>query len=73
MDTGLTALDEDDVKKHLATAQSLVTRLIVMESSESRSSTEIAGTGRRFVSTVSAGEVWRTREVELTKTIQAVR
>src|SRR5690606_23778413 len=35
--------------------------------------TALAGTGRRFVSTVSTGSVRRTRAVELAKTIQAVR
>ena len=73
MDTGLTTIDEADIEKHRAVAQGIVTRVIVMEDSGSRSSTALAGTGRRFVSTVSTGSVRRTREVELTKTIEAVR
>ncbi len=72
MDTGLTTIHEDDIAKHLATAQSLVTRMVVMEDGDRRSSTALAGTGRRFVSTVSTGAARRTREVELTKTIQAI-
>ncbi len=73
MDAGLTTISEKDIAKHIATAQSLVTRMVVMESSDGKSGTEIAGTGRRFVSTVSAGNLRKTREVELLKTIQKVR
>ncbi len=73
MDTGLTTISEADIDKHRATAQSMITRIVVMEDSSGRSGTEIAGTGRRFVSTVSTGSVRRTREVELTKTVASVR
>jgi energy-coupling factor transporter ATP-binding protein EcfA2 len=72
MDAGLTTIDEADIEKHRATAQSMVTRVVVMEDA-SRSGTALAGTGRRFVSPVSTGSVRRTREVELTKTIDSVR
>jgi energy-coupling factor transporter ATP-binding protein EcfA2 len=73
MDTGLTTLSESDVEKHRATAQSMVTRIVVMEDGGGGSQTALAGTGRRFVSTVSAGAVRRTREVELARTIAATR
>jgi energy-coupling factor transporter ATP-binding protein EcfA2 len=73
MDTGLTAISEADIEKHRAMAQSFITRVVVLEDSSGRSQTELAGTGRRFVSTVSTGSVRRTREVELAKTVQAVR
>lgn len=73
MDTGLTAISEADIEKHRATAQSFITRVVVLEDTSGRSQTELAGTGRRFVSTVSTGSVRRTREVELSKTVQAVR
>src|SRR5690606_38845684 len=73
MDTGLTAISEADIEKHRAMAQSFITRVVVLEDSSGRSATELAGTGRRFVSTVSTGSVRRTREVELTKTVQSVR
>lgn len=73
MDTGLTTIDEKDIAKHLSTAQSFVTRVIVMEASKGQGNTTIAGTGRRFVSTVSTGGVQRTKEVELAKTVAAVR
>ena len=73
MDAGLTTISEKDIAKHVPTAQSFVTRMVVMESSDGKSGTEIAGTGRRFVSTVSAGNLRKTREVELAKTVAAVR
>lgn len=73
MDTGLTAIAETDIEKHRALAQSFITRFVALEDSSGRSQTELAGTGRRFVSTVSTGSLRRTREVELLKTVQAVR
>ncbi len=72
MDVGLTTLEEKDISKHLAVAQAMVTRFVSLDSGE-KSGTEIAGTGRRFVSTVSTGGLRKTREVELAKTIQSVR
>jgi len=73
MDTGLTTLLEADIEKHRALAQSFITRIVVLEDSSARGGRELAGTGRRFVPTVSTGSVRRTREVELTRTVQAVR
>ncbi len=73
MDAGLTEIAEADIEKHRALAQSFITRIVVLEDGSGRSQTEIAGTGRRFVSTVSTGSVRRTREVELAKTVQAAR
>ncbi len=73
MDTGLTTISEADVEKHRATAQSFVTRIVVLEDSSGQSQTALAGTGRRFVSTVTPSAVQKTREVELAKRIQAVR
>jgi len=73
MDTGLTTISEEDVEKHRAMAQSFITRIVVLEDGGNGSSTALAGTGRRFVSTVSTGSVRRTREVELAKTVQSVR
>src|SRR5690606_41513006 len=73
MDTALTAISEADIEKHRAMAQSFITRVVVLEDSSGSSQTELAGTGRRFVSTVSTGSVRRTREVELAKTVRAVR
>jgi hypothetical protein len=73
MDTGLTTIAEADIEKHRATAQSMITRVIVLEDSSGQSNTALAGTGRRFVSTVSTGSVRKTREVELIKTVAAVK
>ncbi|KPF46501.1 AAA family ATPase [Rhizobium sp. AAP43] len=69
---GLTTLHEADIAKHLTVAQGLVTRFIMLDSGDGEGAgSAIAGTGRRFVSTVSTGAVRKTREVELVKTIQA--
>ena len=72
MDTGLTTIPEAAIEKHRATAQSFITRVVVLEDPSRESGTALAGTGRRFVSTVSVGSVRRTREVELSKTVQSV-
>ena len=71
LSAGLTTLHEADIARHLAVAQGLITRVIVLDAGEGASAAPIAGTNRRFVSTVSTGSVRRTREVELAKTIQA--
>ncbi|MBZ9799269.1 AAA family ATPase [Mesorhizobium sp. ES1-4] len=72
MDTGLTTIPEAAIEKHRATAQSFITRIVVLEDPSRESGTALAGTNRRFVSTVSVGSVRRTREVELVKTVGAV-
>ncbi|MGN6303697.1 MAG: ATP-binding protein [Mesorhizobium sp.] len=72
MDTGLTTIPEAAIEKHRATAQSFITRVVVLEDPSRESGTALAGTNRRFVSTVSVGSVRRTREVELSRTVQAV-
>jgi ATPase family associated with various cellular activities (AAA) len=72
MDTGLTTIAEADIAKHQAIAQSMITRVIVLEDSSGQSATALAGTGRRFVSTVSTGSVRKSREVELTRTVAAI-
>ncbi|MBR2687103.1 MAG: ATP-binding protein [Aquamicrobium sp.] len=73
MDTGLTTIPEADIEKHRATAQSFITRIVVLEDSSGESGTALAGTGRRFVSTVSSGSLRKTREVELQKTVASIR
>ncbi|AID32124.1 hypothetical protein ACVILI_005931 [Mesorhizobium sp. USDA 4775] len=72
MDTGLTTIPEAAIEKHRATAQSFITRIVVLEDPSRESGTALAGTNRRFVSTVSVGSVRRTREVELSRTVGAV-
>ncbi|TIX57659.1 MAG: AAA family ATPase, partial [Mesorhizobium sp.] len=63
---------EAAIEKHRATAQSFITRIVVLEDPSRESGTALAGTNRRFVSTVSVGSVRRPREVELSKTVAAV-
>ncbi|MEO0635381.1 MAG: ATP-binding protein [Pseudomonadota bacterium] len=70
MDASLTTLHEDDIAKHISLAQSFVTRFVVLEAAESRSKTELAGTRRRFVSTVATGGARQTRQVELSKAVE---
>jgi hypothetical protein len=70
---GLTTIHEDDIEKHRSMAQSMVVRTIVLQRDDGKSGTSLAGSGRRFVSTVSTRSMRRTREIELAKTIAAVR
>ena len=60
LNAGLTTIHEDDIAKHQAAAQSLVTKLVILESDDGKSGTALAGTGRRFVSTVSTAGSRRT-------------
>lgn len=73
LNAGLTMIPESDIAKHQAVAQGMVTRLVVLESEGGPGGTSLAGTGRRFVPTVSTGGVRRTHEVELAKTIASTR
>ena len=73
MDAGLTTIAEADIEKHRATAQSMITRIVVLESADNKSGTALAGTGRRFISPVSSGGVSKTREIELTKTVTSIK
>ena len=72
MDVGLTTLREEDIAKHLPTAQSLVTRFIHVTTGSNKSKTELAGTRRRFVSTVSSAGTKSSAEVEFINTVTAV-
>ncbi len=73
MDSGLTTIAEADIDRHRPAAQAMITRLVVLEDPEQQKKTALAGTGRRFVPTVQSGGVRRSREVELSKTVAAVR
>ena len=73
MDVGLTRIDEKDIVKHRATAQSLVNKFVVLEQSSGKSDTQLAGTRRRMVSTVSTAGLRKTREVALMKAVAEVR
>jgi hypothetical protein len=72
MDAALTTLREEDIQKHLATAQSLVTKTAVVEAASSKSNTELAGTRRRFVQTVSTAGAKSSRSVEFASTLSNV-
>jgi hypothetical protein len=72
MDVGLTTIREQDIARHLATAQSLVTRFALIEAAPRDSRTEIAGTRRRFVSTVSTAGQRSSREITFAGTLSAV-
>ena len=71
MDTGLTTIDEAAIARHLGTAEALVARTVILEEAEGRG-TRIAGTGRRFVSTVRTSGMRRSREVSLRDSLHAV-
>ncbi|MEP1209397.1 MAG: ATP-binding protein [Rhizobiaceae bacterium] len=72
MDIGLTTLRESEIEKHRSVAQSLVTSFVQVKTGKSESQTEIAGTRRRFVSTVSTAGTKHTHKVEFTKSISAI-
>jgi len=72
MDVGLTTLREDEIEKHLPVAQSLITRFVQVTTGSNKSKTELAGTRRRFVSTVSSAGAKSTSEVEFINTVSAI-
>ena len=72
MDVGLTTLREEDITKHYSMALSLLTRTTVLVADEGKSKTPLAGTRRRFVSTVSTGGARRTVEIKTLASIDAV-
>ncbi|MEM6499697.1 MAG: AAA family ATPase, partial [Pseudomonadota bacterium] len=72
MDIGLTTLRESEIEEHRATAQSLVTNFVQVKTGKTESQTEIAGTRRRFVSTVSTAGTKHTHKVEFNKSIGAL-
>ena len=72
MDTGLTTIPEADIEKHRATAQAMITRIVVLESGGSPAPRLPAPAGVSFRPFQPAA-VRKTREVELAKTMPAVR
>jgi len=72
MDTSLTTLREEDIARHLPVAQQLVTRFTMSVAASRDSKVEIAGTRRRFVSTVATSGLKSAREVELAKSLAAI-
>ena len=74
MDIGLTTLQEDDIAKHIPAAHALLQRATVtVDDDDDRSKVELAGTRRRFVSTVSTSSLKRTAEVKILNSISGVK
>lgn len=73
MDIGLTTLREEDISSHIPTAQAMLQRsAVVIAEKDSKSTTALAGTRRRFVSTVGTGGRQRTADVRLLDAISAI-
>ncbi len=73
MDIGLTTLQEEDIAKHIPAAHALLQRAtVIIPDDDSRSKVELAGTRRRFVSTVSTSNLKRTADVKILNTISGV-
>ncbi len=73
MDVGLTTLREEDISAHIPTAQAMLQRsAVVVADKDGRSKTALAGTRRRFVSTVGGGGRQRTADVRMLDAISAI-
>ncbi|MGB5214853.1 MAG: ATP-binding protein [Anderseniella sp.] len=73
MDIGLTTLLEKDIAKHIPTVQAMLERsAVIVSDADNKSATELAGTRRRFVSTVSGGDRRKTAEVRILETISGI-
>lgn len=72
MDIGLTTLREDDISRYYETVYALMTRTNVLVARDETSKTALAGTGRRFVSTVATTPTKRATEIRLIDTLAAV-
>jgi len=72
MDIGLTTLRDEDIDKHLAGAYQMLQRVAVTVDDRAEGQTPLAGTRRRFVSTVATGGLKRSVPVSLIERISAV-
>nr|WP_306264375.1 AAA family ATPase [Pararhizobium sp. IMCC3301] len=73
MDIGLTTLSENDIAGHIGIMQAMLERAsIVVTEDRSRSATELAGTRRRFVSTVSTAPQRQARDIRFLHRLQAI-
>jgi hypothetical protein len=73
MDIGLTTLRDSDLAKHLPGAQSLMERAsLIVSDADTKSKTPLAGTRRRFVSTISSAPGQRAVEIRVFDAIAAV-
>ncbi len=70
MDTGLTTLRESDIAKYNSTANAMIERVsVLIRAKDAGSSTPLAGTRRRFVSTISSAPSRSARKVNISQTI----
>lgn len=72
MDIGLTTLRDEDIDKHLSGAYQMLERVTVNIDDDGKSKGEVAGTRRRFVSTVATGGLKRSQSVTLIEQISSV-
>ncbi|MDA7948930.1 MAG: ATP-binding protein [Hyphomicrobiaceae bacterium] len=73
MDIGLTTLREEDIASHIPTAHAMLERsAVIVSEKDNKSKTALAGTRRRFVSTVSTKGRQRTVELRMFDAISAI-
>ena len=72
MDIGLTTIPEEDIAKHLAGAYQMLERVSLTIADDRKADTSLAGTQRRFISTISSANLRKTAEVKLIERIAAV-
>jgi hypothetical protein len=73
MDIGLTTLQESDIAKHVPTAQSFIERTsVLVPDGDGKSKVELAGTRRRFVSTVSSAGTRKAEDVRFVDTLSSI-
>ena len=73
MDIGLTTLREEDIAPHIPTAQSMLQRsAVVVQEKDNKSKTALAGTRRRFVSTVGGAGRQKSADVRVLDTITGI-
>lgn len=72
MDIGLTTLPDEDIEKHLSSAYQMLERITVSIDDGGKSKPEVAGTRRRFVSTVATSGLKKSAPVNLIERINAI-
>ncbi len=73
MDIGLTTLSEKDIEKHINAMQGLLERTsVVVLEDRSKSATELAGTRRRFVSTITTSAQKQARDIRFISRLNSV-
>ncbi|MEM8811273.1 MAG: ATP-binding protein [Pseudomonadota bacterium] len=72
MDIGLTTLPDEDINKYLSDAYRLLERFSISVEDDEKAKTDLAGTRRRFVSTVATGGLKRATNVALVERLASV-